>query len=392
MQSDAGASDGAGREWVDAGPVRFERPPQGTLQLLPGRLEIQSGEGRGQEIRFIRAPGSPPEITFGRNTGPEYRHIQLRVPTVSRLHAHLRFENGAWTLRNLSGTNPTIVNGRTLGSGLEEAGLQDGDRIEMGEVVFTFRQPEVRDRLPFRSSWHTDRGLRPTNHDAVVIRTLPACRELAAVCDGIGSHEAAGKASWMAIEALVEACQDGQDLASGVRRANEVVWAAAETAPEREGMGTTLVALLRQEDRYWITNVGDSRAYRIDADGIRQVTRDHSFMAEATEGGGMSAEEAARSPWRKGVTRNLGAATEVEVDVFGEFSAHDAHVLVLCTDGIHDVLDPQDMDHLVRTAPHIRDVARILCEAAIRRKGKDNVAAAALAFGGGLAGRDVETT
>lgn len=373
------------RNWVDAGPVRFERPPEGTLQLLPGRLEIESGEGQGQELRFVRVPGSPPEITFGRNTGPRYTHIQLRVPTVSRLHAHLRFDDGAWMIRNLSSTNPTVVNGRALASGLEEVGLRDGDRIEMGEVVFAFHQPEVRDLLPFRSSWHTDGGARAVNQDAVIVRTLPGGRELAAVCDGMGAHDAGGEASRIAIEALVEAFQAGGDLATAVRRANVAVRLAGDGAFAHEGMGTTLVALLREGEGYSIANVGDSRAYRIDADGIRQVTRDHSFVAEASEAGGMSAEEAARSPWRNAVTRNLGGAAEVEVDVFGTFPATEPHLVVLCTDGIHGFLSAEEIERLARSAPDIRDVARSLCDEAVRRGGDDNVAAAALAFGGGLA-------
>lgn len=244
---------------MDAGPVRFERPPEGTLQLLPGRLQIQAGGGQGQEIRFVRVPGNPPEVTFGRNPGPAYRHVQLRVATVSRLHARLWFHEGVWTIENLSGTNPVVVNGRSLSSGLNELGLRDGDRIEMGEVVFTFHQPEVRDRLSYRSSWHTDAGLRSTNQDAVVIRTLPASRELAVVCDGMGSHEAGGEASWLAIGTVVEACQDGANLPRAVRRANDAVRAAVDGVPDRDGMGTTLVALLREDDRYCIANVGDSR-------------------------------------------------------------------------------------------------------------------------------------
>lgn len=76
------------------------------------------------------------------------------------------------------------------------------------------------------------------------------------------------------------------------------------------------------------------------------------------------------------------------MDMFGAFSALDPHVLVLCTDGIHDVLDPQEVERLVKSVPHIRDVAHILCEEAIRREGGDNVAAAALALGGGSAAQN----
>lgn len=364
----------------------FESPDDGTLQLLPGRVRVDSGARQGQEIRFVRVPGTPAEITFGRSQGPLHRHVQLESPTVSRLHARMRFEDGTWVLSNLSATNPTRLNGRALSGEPAEEAIRDGDRIEMGEVSFVFHQPEVRDRLPFRSSWASEIGLRSANQDAVAVRKLPGRREMAAVCDGMGSHRAGGNASHTALEALIASLAAGKDLADAFRCANQAVRNEARADPGRKGMGTTMVALLREEDRYWVGNVGDSRAYRVDAEGIRQLTRDHSFVAEAIRAGEMSRDEAARSPWRNAVTRNLGTEAEVEVDVFGEFSAEEPHVLVLCSDGLHGVLEEEDLERLVRATPEIRDVARALCDEAIRRGGKDNVTVAALAFGGGLVG------
>ncbi len=122
--------------------VRFEIPADGTLQFLPGRLEIVNGHDSGREIRFVRLPGaSVPEITFGRSEGVRYRHVQLMEGTVSRLHARMRHAepSGGWTLMNLSSTNPVAYNGRILGENEEQA-LKDEDRIEMGEVVFRFRE------------------------------------------------------------------------------------------------------------------------------------------------------------------------------------------------------------------------------------------------------------
>jgi pSer/pThr/pTyr-binding forkhead associated (FHA) protein len=124
---------------VEAHAVRFSIPTEGTLQFLPGRLEMSSGLDTGREIRFVRLPG--PEgatVTFGRSEGPLYQHIQLRDQTVSRSHARMRLVDGDWFLTNLSTTNPVAHNGRLLGEG-EEQRLADGDRIEMGEVVFAFR-------------------------------------------------------------------------------------------------------------------------------------------------------------------------------------------------------------------------------------------------------------
>lgn len=141
------ARDGAGSspeplphgETIDEGQVRFHRPPEGTLQLLPGRLDVVGGDpGRGG-IRFVKIPTEEPEVTFGRSAGPQYRHIQLKIPTVSRMHARMWFRDGVWSIENLSETNPVVVNGQTMGLGQSSSRvLSDGDRIEMGEVVFRY--------------------------------------------------------------------------------------------------------------------------------------------------------------------------------------------------------------------------------------------------------------
>jgi hypothetical protein len=125
---------------VEGKTIRFYRPPEGTLQMLPGRLEIVEGEDRGQAIRFVRTRGGLQQVTFGRREGAPYEHIQLRAPTVSRQHARLDFEHGHWNIYNLSETNPVVVNGESLAAGHGVRPLTDGDRIEMGEVVFRFRE------------------------------------------------------------------------------------------------------------------------------------------------------------------------------------------------------------------------------------------------------------
>lgn len=120
--------------------LRVHRPLDGTLQFLPGRLEVVEGRDIGQEFRFVRLPGvSQTEVTLGRQDGVPYRHFQLHEPTVSRLHAKLTLEERDWRLTNLSETNPASVNGTPLGAKEGSVILRDGDRVEMGEVVFVYR-------------------------------------------------------------------------------------------------------------------------------------------------------------------------------------------------------------------------------------------------------------
>lgn len=123
----------------DGQSIRFSIPPDGTLQFLPGRLEITAGKDIGREIRFVRLPGPDgSRVTFGRLEGPAYRHVQLHDPTVSRSHAVMEPSGDSWTLTNLSTTNPVVLNDRLLDVG-ETHVLADDDRIEMGEVVFRYR-------------------------------------------------------------------------------------------------------------------------------------------------------------------------------------------------------------------------------------------------------------
>ncbi len=115
-------------------------PMDGTLQFLPGRLEVIDGENPGRDVRFVRTWGEIPEITFGRVNGPPYRHVQLRSQTVSRQHARMHYVDGRWKMTNLSQTNPVMINGEALDTAHGSRVLRDGDQIEMGEVVFRFRE------------------------------------------------------------------------------------------------------------------------------------------------------------------------------------------------------------------------------------------------------------
>lgn len=120
--------------------VRFRRPSEEPVQLLPGRLEVLSGESKHREIRFVRIPGEPLQLVVGRDPGtPSPRHVTLQSSTVSRQHARFEFADGRWAVANLSHTNPVIVNDEHLTDASGERTLTDGDRIELGEVVLRFR-------------------------------------------------------------------------------------------------------------------------------------------------------------------------------------------------------------------------------------------------------------
>lgn len=122
----------------DGALVPASAPADGTLQILPGRLEVLSGAELGQDIRFVRSGGGAPELTLGRGAGPPHRHVQIQAPTVSRTHARLRFERNRWSITNLSDVNPVCINGDSLATDASRV-LEDGDRVELGEVQLRFR-------------------------------------------------------------------------------------------------------------------------------------------------------------------------------------------------------------------------------------------------------------
>jgi hypothetical protein len=119
--------------------VRFTRPIEEPIQLLPGRLEVLAGEPQQHEIRFVRIPGEPMEMILGREAGPSAQYVALKSSTVSRRHARLAFSNGQWAVANLSQTNPVVVNDEELAHTDGARDLTDGDRLELGEVVLRFR-------------------------------------------------------------------------------------------------------------------------------------------------------------------------------------------------------------------------------------------------------------
>jgi PPM family protein phosphatase len=227
----------------------------------------------------------------------------------------------------------------------------------------------------------SERGRRARNEDAALAVALPGGVELVAVADGMGGHAAGDVASGRALEALRAAIDRGQALREAVGVANEAVLEESQLRPEYAGMGTTLVALLRQGEEYYIANVGDSRAYRIDDAGIRQLTHDHSFVADAVRSGQLTAQEAGASRWRNALTRAIGVGSDLEVDCHGPFSASEPHIVVLCTDGLHRAVSEDRIREAVRGTEPLDVLARVLAADAHEGGSDDNISLAIVRFG-----------
>ncbi len=222
-------------------------------------------------------------------------------------------------------------------------------------------------------------GLRPYQEDAVLSETLPDGRTLMAVADGMGGHAAGEVASALALETLSDAVQQGQALDDAFRLANERVHVKARD-PDKQGMGTTLVAMLLDGDSYQIANVGDSRCYLVDGDGARRVTEDHSFVTEAIKRG-QSEEQAMASQWKDVLTRCIGTEPEVEVDLFGPFPVDPNTAILLCSDGLYKVLSDADLSGLFAQSGGPRGAAQSLVANAFEAGSDDNISVAIAEFG-----------
>lgn len=222
-------------------------------------------------------------------------------------------------------------------------------------------------------------GQRPYQEDSVLAETMVDGRTLIAVADGMGGHAAGEVASALALETVTAAIAEGQPLGDAFRLANSRVHDMA-SEPGKQGMGTTLVAVLTDGDAFSVANVGDSRVYLISGEGIRRLTEDHSFVAEAMRRG-QTEEEAMATPWRDALTRSIGTDAEVEVDVFGPFPVEADSAFLICSDGLYKTLSDEEIRDLFAKSRGARGAAQTLVSAALDNGSDDNISVAIAEYG-----------
>jgi protein phosphatase len=230
----------------------------------------------------------------------------------------------------------------------------------------------------------TDTGrARNNNEDSVAVDEAAA---LAVLADGMGGYNAGEVASGMAtsfIKAelgrwLGEAADNASD--ADVRRAmdicvdnaNRAIFNAANSNPQYQGMGTTLVVAVFRDARLLMGHVGDSRGYRWRAGRLAQITHDHSLLQEQLDSGLITAEQAALSQNKNLVTRAVG----VEDTVLLETHLHDVmpgDLYLLCSDGLSDMLTDDTIAELLQSAQGLPELAAALIDAANEAGGRDNI-------------------
>lgn len=200
----------------------------------------------------------------------------------------------------------------------------------------------------------TDLGnVRKQNQDFYDIVTLNPHQLLLVVCDGMGGAKSGNVASRLATEVFVDevrrmaredmdTAQIREMLRDAVELANRAVFEQSKVSSDFAGMGTTLVAAVLLPDRAIIANVGDSRAYIFDKDGIRFMTVDHSLVELMVRRGEITREQAKNHPSKNLITRAVGTESKVMCDIYEqELRAGDA--VLLCSDGLSNEMADQEI-------------------------------------------------
>jgi protein phosphatase len=223
----------------------------------------------------------------------------------------------------------------------------------------------------------SDKGcVRSNNEDYCLIEPELGLYVLA---DGMGGAKAGERASRLAVDTVAEIVHsaprlDSQVLLTAVEEANRRVLAAAHSDPGLEGMGTTLVAALDLTEGFSIASVGDSRAYVLDDGGLRVITDDQTWINEVGRPLGLDEESLRNHPMRHVLTMAIGASAPLTVNYYSVPLRAGALVL-LCSDGLHGVLEPPHMEQILRRGRHgtLEDSCRDLIAAAKEAGGPDNV-------------------
>lgn len=198
---------------------------------------------------------------------------------------------------------------------------------------------------------------------------------LVAIADGMGGHAAGEVASRIAIETVRD--EDGIPLHERVHLANERIAAETQRDPSTAGMGTTVTATAVATDGVAeISHVGDSRVYLLRDGELRQLTKDHTLIAQLLAERRISPEQAATHPQRSMLMRAVGHGRPLEVDSFEEpLRAGDR--LMVCSDGLTDMIDETTMSRILQDGT-VEEAVWNLIEAANKAGGHDNTSVIAL--------------
>ena len=237
----------------------------------------------------------------------------------------------------------------------------------------------------------TDQGCaRSQNQDAYQIEQLDRNTVLCVVCDGMGGAKSGNVASSLAVDVFtqevkrtwkpdMDTSRIDQMLRNAVKLANFTVYDQSRQFMEFTGMGTTLVAVLIHGRNASVVNVGDSRAYGIDRNGIHQITTDHSLVQMMVSRGELTKEQARNYPGKNLITRAIGTEAVTMCDIFHK-NVERGDFVLLCTDGLSNLMDEQEILFEVAHGQDREQCCERLLDIAKKRGAPDNVTSVLVAL------------
>ena len=237
----------------------------------------------------------------------------------------------------------------------------------------------------------TDAGRKRSNNQDALL--ADPSLQLFVVADGMGGHRDGDVASRIIVEGIKQFFDDtaadadktwplGFDvnlsyaanrLKTAILIANLRIAAHLAAEGLQRGMGATLAAVQIGEERAVVANVGDCRAYLLDGTALRQITHDHSWVAEQVESGFISPESARAHPWRHMVTRAVQGDGDLQVDVL-EIALPATGRLLLCSDGLHGLVNDEELAAaLAKSRDKLDGLCSSLIQTANDRGAPDNV-------------------
>lgn len=198
------------------------------------------------------------------------------------------------------------------------------------------------------------------------------------VADGMGGHKAGEYASRRAIEIIVEHITAGDSnqavtlMKKAIIEANRQLLKESLLDDDKMGMGTTIVAATVIGTKLLAANVGDSRLYVVGEDGIKQITRDHSVVAEMVRMGKINKSEARFHPDKNKITRAVGVFPAVDVDFF-EVELKQNDYVLLCSDGLTNMVEEKEILSILLDQNDIKEKTATLIEEANKNGGTDNI-------------------
>ncbi len=233
----------------------------------------------------------------------------------------------------------------------------------------------------------TDVGkIRSINQDYIFTSEDPVGNlpNLFVVADGMGGHNAGDFASHYGVSVMVETVRKDTNfnpikiIRNGIAAANREVLKSSREDSAMAGMGTTMVAACVVGEYLYVANVGDSRLYLIDDENIKQISQDHSLIAEMVRLGELAPEEARNHPDKNIITRAVGTEENVEIDFF-DIKLEKGQWFLMCSDGLSNMVEDNEIQRILGEASkEEKDPSLALIDQANANGGKDNIAVIAV--------------